>query len=101
MFRIVTQSLNSVAMNEKSYIEFFVVSSQIVPTAHVIPTTDSSQGKPIAPVVPSQAVKQVAKQVRYRTLQINKISTVIFMHVYVLLSLFLKNFSSRQLQRHF
>ncbi|XP_043289393.1 uncharacterized protein [Venturia canescens] len=37
-------------------------SSVVVPTAHVIPTTDVSQPKPVAPVVPSQATKLVAKQ---------------------------------------
>ena len=36
---------------------------KIVPTAHVIPTTDVILGRPVAPVVPSQSMKQVAKQV--------------------------------------
>ncbi|KAF7987800.1 hypothetical protein HCN44_003663 [Aphidius gifuensis] len=33
----------------------------VVPTAHVVPTTETA-GKPIAPVVPSQATKQPSKQ---------------------------------------
>lgn len=37
--------------------------SQVVPTAHVVPTTETA-GKPIAPVVPSQATKQPSKQVK-------------------------------------
>lgn len=37
----------------------------MIPTAHVVPSTESALGKPIAPVVPSQATKQVEKQVNF------------------------------------
>ncbi|XP_015117848.1 uncharacterized protein LOC107041696 isoform X2 [Diachasma alloeum] len=40
-----------------------VKSGMILPTAMVVPTTEAIQGKPVAPVMPSQVVKQVSKQV--------------------------------------
>ncbi|KAK0076830.1 hypothetical protein PV325_004802, partial [Microctonus aethiopoides] len=39
-----------------------VKTESMIPTAHVVPSTESALGKPIAPVVPSQATKQVEKQ---------------------------------------
>ncbi|XP_063987411.1 uncharacterized protein Pcf11 isoform X2 [Diachasmimorpha longicaudata] len=39
-----------------------IKSGMILPTAMVVPTTETTQGKPVAPVMPSQVVKQVSKQ---------------------------------------
>ncbi|KAK0166875.1 hypothetical protein PV327_004349 [Microctonus hyperodae] len=41
---------------------FCSVFEEMIPTAHVVPSTESALGKPVAPVVPSQATKQVEKQ---------------------------------------
>lgn len=61
-----------------SNIVLFKFYFQIVPTAHVVPTTEIAQGKPVAPVVPSQATKQVAKQVS-KTIKKNNNNNQLFL----------------------